>query len=267
MDRIGFIGAGQMASAIAQGISKSELPPVQFEISDPSDSACSHFESLVDPKCKVIRAESNQAVAECPILFLAVKPQYWVDAVDELKIPPTTIVVSIVAGVSVMQLELMLKTKKIVRTMPNTPCLIGKGACAIATSDDISPSERDRIESLFSCSGISVFVDENLIDSVTGVSGSGPAYVFTFIEALIDGGVLMGLSRQTSRQLAVQTVLGATEMLVDSGEHPAVLKDRVTSPGGTTIEALKIMEETGFRDSVMSAVQAATEKARELGEN
>ena len=257
-----------MAKALAIGIAKSKTNNVEFTFSDPSDPASEAFEALISPHSPVQRASDNQSLVDASeIVFLAVKPQYLDSALDGLSFKDNSpLVVSIVAGVQMFQLERITGTKRLIRVMPNTPCLIGQGACAMSAGESASESDAKLVEEFLGLVGTVVTVNENLMDSVTGLSGSGPAYVFTFIEALIDGAVLTGMPRDTARQLAIQTVIGAALMLDQTGEHPVTLRDRVTSPGGTTIAGLKAMEENAFRDSVMSAVEAATERSMELGQ-
>jgi len=268
LKKIGFIGAGQMAKALAAGIAKSKGRDVVFSIADPSDEACQSFEDLISDNSEVDRVKNNQAVADdCEVVFLAVKPQFLVEAIGEIKFPADApLIVSIVAGVQICVLKRLTDVDRIIRVMPNTPCLIGQGACAIAPAANVGESEVEWLKGILESIGTVVDVEERLMDSVTGLSGSGPAFVFNFIESLIDGAVLTGMARSTAQELAIQTVIGAAMMVKETGEHTAVLRDRVTSPGGTTIAGLKALEETGFRDSVMSAVQAATERSMELGE-
>ena len=173
--------------------------------------------------------------------------------------------VSIVAGVSIDVIAEATGVPQIARVMPNTPCLIMEGASAVSFSNPVSPEQQKQVLDLLGAVGTVVSVPENLMNSVTGLSGSGPAYVFTFIESLIDAGVLTGLPRDIARKLAIQTVIGAAQLVEQSGEHPAVLRDRVTSPGGTTIAALKQLEVNDFRGTVIQAVEAATGRAKELG--
>ena len=268
LKKIGFVGAGQMAKALALGIAKSKTSAVQFTFSDPSDAASDSFEELISPHSPVQRATDNQSLVDASeIVFLAVKPQFLETALEGLNFGGSSpLVVSIVAGVQIFQLERLTGTDRLIRVMPNTPCLIGQGASAMAPSESASKSDAKIVEEFLGLVGAVVTVEENLMDSVTGLSGSGPAYVFTFIEALIDGAVMTGMARDTARQLAVQTVIGAALLVDQTGEHPATLRDRVTSPGGTTIAALKALEENAFRDAVMSAVQAATERSMDLGD-
>ena len=266
MKKIGFIGAGQMAKSLAFGIANSNGDDLQLFISDPNDAACESFASLIGDRSSVSRVNNNAKLVESSeLVFLAVKPQYLETALADVKFENNPLVVSIVAGVRMFQLERLTGISRIIRVMPNTPCQIGKGVSAIAAGPDVKSSETKLIKGILATVGAVVELEESLMDSVTGLSGSGPAYVFTFIEALIDGAVLTGMPRATARHLAIETVIGAASMLQQSEEHPAVLRDRVTSPGGTTIEGLKALEENSFRDAVMSAVQAATERSRELG--
>ncbi|MFT5299616.1 MAG: pyrroline-5-carboxylate reductase [Mariniblastus sp.] len=264
---IGFIGAGQMAKSLAAGISSTNPAKFEFQISDPSTAACDSFSELVGQHSTVVRAANNQAVLDTSeLVFLAVKPQYVDAALDDLKISNNPLIVSIVAGFQLFSLQRLTGTNRVIRVMPNTPCLIGLGASAVSTGDEVSVEDVELVKSFLASVGTVVEVEERLMDSVTGLSGSGPAYVLTFIESLIDGAVLTGMPRTIARELAIQTVLGTATMLQDSGEHPAVLRDRVTSPGGTTIEGLKSLEENSFRDAVMSAVHAASVRSSELGE-
>ena len=266
LKKIGFIGAGQMAKSLAFGIANSEGEDLQLLISDPNDAACESFENLIGDRASVSRVDNNETLVESSeLVFLAVKPQYLDDAMADVSFENEPLIVSIVAGVKIFQLERLTGINRIIRVMPNTPCLIGEGASAIAAGPDVNSSDTELIKGFLSSVGSVVELEEELMDSVTGLSGSGPAYVFTFIEALIDGSVLTGMPRATARHLAIQTVIGAASMLQRTNEHPAVLRDRVTSPGGTTIEGLKALEESSFRDAVMSAVLAATERSKELG--
>ena len=271
--KIGFIGAGQMAQALAAGIAKSQdlgSTGPEFWISDPSPDATRAFLSATENVATTTVVDTNsEVVLNVPIVFLAVKPHFLAKALEHLKTAveqrPDVVLISIVAGATIFELRRLTGADRIVRTMPNTPCLIGCGAIGYSASPEVGASELATAVSLLACVGRVFQVDEANLDAVTGLSGSGPAYVFTFIEALTDGGVLNGLSRAKASELALQTVLGSAQLLRQTGEHPAALRDRVTSPGGTTIAALKALEETGFRDAVMSAVSAATERSIELG--
>ncbi len=270
MKTIGFIGAGQMAQALAAGINHA-YSDLAFEITDPSDDAKKQFCTKVTASVQE-RASAGEIFRHCDVVFLAIKPQYFHDAVDPSQVkqsvanrqtPP--LVVSIVAGIDIGTIAAATGLEHIARVMPNTPCLIMEGASAVAVSAAVSRQQQQQVLDLMGSVGTVVSVSEDLIDSVTGLSGSGPAYVFTFIESLIDAGVLTGLPRDIARKLAIQTVIGSAQLVAQSEEHPAVLRDRVTSPGGTTIAALKQLEVNDFRGTVIQAVEAATGRAKELG--
>ena len=262
---VGFVGAGQMARALARGLVEAGLlEGGQITAFDPLPAATDEFASLV-PGARV--AKSNAAVAAAAeVIILAVKPQHMAAAMDELK-PGAAgkLFVSIAAGVSLARLAAGLGTKRVVRVMPNTPCLVGKGAAGFALGGGASDDDGALVGKLLGAVGIAFQLKEELLDAVTGLSGSGPAYVFTIIEALSDGGVRMGLPRDVAAALAAHTVFGSAAMLVASSEHPAVLKDRVASPGGTTIAGLQALEDRGLRGALIAAVEAATKRSRELG--
>lgn len=264
--KIGFIGAGQMSTALAGGISKNCDRDLEFVIYSPRVESITKLGEACCPDASISAAETAQVVIDqCDVVFLGVKPQVLETALEGISFESKPLVISVVAGADLYRLQRLVGNQRIVRAMPNTPCLIEMGASAYAVDEDVSEQDTQLVEEFFGAVGTIVKVrDESLIDSVVGVSGSGPAYVFTFIEAMIDGGVLVGLKRPVARELAIQTVLGAAKLLKESDKHPAVLRDQVTSPGGTTIAGLKALEETGLRDGVMSAVQAGTERAREL---
>jgi pyrroline-5-carboxylate reductase len=201
------------------------------------------------------------------VLIFAVKPQQLPSLLSEVHTLLNTdhLVVSIAAGFRLLQMEQLLGDRgRLVRVMPNTPCLVGAGASAYAPGARATRADADFVNDMLSTVGIAVEVPEAQLDAVTGLSGSGPAYVFQMIEALSDGGVRVGLSRDTATRLAAQTVLGAARMILETGEHPAALKDAVTSPGGTTIAGLHAMEQAGVRAGLINAVEAATKRSREL---
>jgi pyrroline-5-carboxylate reductase len=270
MTTIGFIGAGQMAQALVSGICSADSS-IKFEIADPSTASKDAFQQKVSSPVQV-RTDNAELFAACDIVFLSIKPQYFDDAVNfndvqtaVAKAPRSPLVVSIMAGVTLKKIAEVTGLERIVRVMPNTPSLIMEGAAGLAPSPEVTDQELKTVAKLMSSVGCVTTVSEQLLDAVTGLSGSGPAYVFTFIEALIDGGVLNGLSRAVARELAIQTVIGSAKLVQQTGEHPAVLRDRVTSPGGTTIEALKVLEMNDFRGSIIQAVESATRRSRELG--
>ena len=263
--RIGFIGAGQMAAALAQGFLRAELVAADSLLaSDPSEAARQRFAELTGSRT----ADDNLAVVRhADVLFLAVKPQQMARVAAQLKgqITSEQFVISIAAGVRMAVLAQGLGPDvRLVRVMPNTPCLVGRGACGYSLGELATPADGRIVQQLLEAVGIAVEVDEKLLDAVTGLSGSGPAFVYVIIESLSDAGVRMGLPRQIATALAAQTVLGSAQMVIGTGEHPGVLKDRVASPGGTTIAGLQALEDRGLRAAVMAAVEAATRRSLEL---
>ena len=209
--------------------------------------------------------ELSEAAA-ASILILAVKPFVFPKLLEDLKaqLNEQQLVVSIAAGVTIAQMEEVLGQRKIVRVMPNTPALVGEGMTSISNNPHVTVEEAAEIQKLFESMGKAAQVPESMIDAVIGVSGSSPAYTYLFIEALADGAVAEGMTRQMAYEFAAQAVLGAAKMVLETKEHPGVLKDNVSSPGGTTIQAVKTLEENGFRAAVMKAVHAAAEKNRQM---
>ena len=213
---------------------------------------------------------SNLEVARfAELLVLATKPQVFDRMLTEIAsgTGPDTLVVSIAAGIPIAAIESQLAPgTRVIRTMPNTPALVGAGATAIAPGTHVSDEDLATVEALFSSIGITEVLEESLLDAVTGLSGSGPAFIFVIIDALSDAGVKVGLHRTTAQRLAAQTVLGAAKMLIETGEHPGKLKDMVASPGGTTIAGLHTLEAGGLRKTLMDAVENATLRSKQLGE-
>lgn len=267
-ETVGFIGAGQMARALASGFVAAGLVPERNIIAaDPLPNACQEFADRV-PGCRLV--PTNQAVvAAAATVILAVKPQSIGTVLQELRSADKSgrLFVSIVAGVPLSALCAGLQTDRVVRVMPNTPCLVQAGASAYALGPGTLPADGERVAKLLEAVGIAFPVNESLLDAVTGLSGSGPAYVYTVIEALSDGGVRVGLPRATATALAAQTVLGAARMVLATNEHPAALRDRVTSPAGTTIAGLQVLERHGLRSALIDAVEAATHRSQELGQS
>ncbi len=263
--KLGFIGSGKMASALVQGVTQSgALAPGDIIVSDVIAGMAQRLATVAG----VAFAETNaDLVAMSDALVLCVKPHDALDALRALRAEAAEkLVVSIVAGLTIATLqEAAGPGVRIVRVMPNTPALVHKGAAAYARGATATAADAALTEKIFGAVGEVVCVKEHLLDVVTGLSGSGPAYIFLVIEALADGGVLMGLPRELAQKLAAQTVAGAAEMVLQTGRHPAVLKDEVASPGGTTIAGLEALEAAGVRSAFFSAVRAATEKAREIG--
>lgn len=264
---VGFLGAGQMATALAKGwLAAGLLDTAKSMASDPYPATREKFEKATGLQTN---ANNGTVVTMCDVLIVAVKPQVMPDLLAELKsaMTPEKLVISIAAGVTLEALSAGLGgVGKFVRVMPNTPCLVGASASGIAVRTH-QPNNPDTgvAMKLFRAVGVAELVPEHQLDAVTGLSGSGPAYVYVLIEALADGGVRMGLPRETALKLAAQTVLGAAKMVLETGTHPATLKDAVASPGGTTIAGLHELERGGLRGVLMDAVQAATERATELG--
>lgn len=262
--KIAFIGGGNMAEAIIRGLLREDVGAsiCVAEISPKRrDALTAQF-----PNVRVV-ADPLEAAELGEVVILAVKPQQADTVLDliERAITPEKLVISIMAGIPSAKIETNLVPGcRVVRAMPNTGALIGAGACAVSPGRKASAGDLDLARQIFAMTGIAVTVEEKLMDAVTGLSGSGPAYVFTFIEALADAGVKSGLPREVAAQLAAQTVLGAARMVVETGEHPALLKEKVTSPGGTTIAGLHALENRSFRGVVMDAVEAACSRSKEL---
>jgi pyrroline-5-carboxylate reductase len=264
---IGMIGAGQMASALAAGFLRAGLVEKdRLLAADPAADARRRFAELTGAQV----LEDNRAVlAEADVIILAVKPQQMAAVAEQLRgqVAPKQLVVSIAAGVRLHQLAEWLGSEtRLVRVMPNTPSLVGQGASGYSLGAQATEADAALVQQLLEAVGLACRVPEPLLDAVTGLSGSGPAFIYTVIEALSDAGVRHGLPRTVAAPLAAQTVRGAAEMVLRTGEHPAVLRERVTSPGGTTIAGLEALEQTGLRGSLLAAVEAATERSRELGE-
>ncbi len=264
---IGFLGAGKMGTALAGGFIRAGLvKPSQIIASDPVDAARAAFSREVGAKITA----SNAAVAKfANVLLLAVKPDQIAGVLADIRGEFTEkhLLISIAAGAPLAKLEGGLETgARVIRVMPNTPALVGLSATAYALGRAALPADGRLVLKLFSALGIVFPLKEYLLDAVTGLSGSGPAYVYLMIEGLSDGGVAAGLPRDIATKLAAQTMLGAAKMVLETGLHPGALKDMVTSPGGTTIEGLHELEKGKVRAALISAVRAATEKSKKLGQ-
>jgi pyrroline-5-carboxylate reductase len=263
---IGFIGAGQMAKALAAGFVAARLVAGrQIVACDPLAAAGESFAAKV-PGSSIL-ADNTEVARQADVMFLAVKPQNMAAVMSGLPTDASRgkLLVSIAAGVTLAKLEAGLATGRVIRVMPNTPALIGQGASAYALGSAATAGDGQLVGQLLSAVGHAHQVEEKLLDAVTGLSGSGPAFVYLVIEALTDGGVRMGLPRDIAAALAAQTVRGAGAMVVETGQHPAVLRDQVTSPGGTTIAGLAALEDRGLRAALIAAVEAATHRSQELG--
>lgn len=265
---IGFLGAGKMATALAKGFICAKLvTPKQIIGSDPVAAATAAFATEAGAKTTASNAE---VVKFANVLILAVKPDQVSGVLADIRDHFTEkhLLISIAAGVPIAKLEAGLGgNARVIRVMPNTPALVGASASAYALGKSARPQDAELAQKLLSSIGIVFQLKEYLLDAVTGLSGSGPAYVYLFIEGLSDGGVAAGLPRDVATKLAAQTVLGSAKMVLDTGLHPGALKDMVTSPGGTTIEGLHELEKGRIRAAAISAVRAATEKSKKLGQS
>jgi pyrroline-5-carboxylate reductase len=265
MSRIAFLGAGAMGEALMRGlISAGVYQSAEIVAYDPD---AERLETVAEALQIKQAASAENATTGAEVLLVAVKPQMVDAALAPLRdsFSPAQTVISIAAGVPIKQLEAnFAQAVPVVRVMPNTPALVGHAATAIALGAHAKEEQRLLAHRIFGAVGIAVDAEEKLLDAVTGLSGSGPAYVYVFIEALSDAGVKMGLPRAVSTRLAAQTVLGAAQMVLQTGAHPGELKDKVTSPGGTTIAALHALENNAFRGAIYDAVEAATLRSREL---
>jgi len=264
--KIAFLGGGNMAEALIKGMLAAGVAQAgRILVSDVSNERLEHLHKTYGI---IIDRSNKDAAAQADIILLCVKPQI-IDVVLA-KIEPVAdkekLVISIAAGVTIGRIEKMLANKpRVVRAMPNTPALVLSGAAAIAAGSAASAEDMMTAQQIFGAVGRAVVVEEKLMDAVTGLSGSGPAYVFMIIEALTDAGVKAGIPRPLALELSAQTVYGAAKMVLETGEHPVRLRDMVTSPGGTTIEGLHMLEKGNLRATLMNAVEAATLRSKELG--
>ena len=264
--KLGFIGCGNMAQAMITGILTQEVVnPNDLIVSNP------HKEKVATLKQQfgIMTTTDNKEVArESDILVLSVKPQVYPTVIKEIREEVSTeqIIVTIAAGVSMATTERQFgKETKIVRVMPNTPALVGEGMSGLCCNEYVTEEEFDQVHHIFESFGKAEKITENLMDAVVGVSGSGPAYVYMFIEAMADAGVTQGLPRKQAYTFAAQTLLGSAKMVLETGKHPGELKDAVCSPAGTTIEAVNVLEKKGMRSAVIEAVTAAAKKNHALG--
>ncbi|MCR3923228.1 MAG: pyrroline-5-carboxylate reductase [Firmicutes bacterium] len=262
--RVGFIGVGAMGGALLKGLLDSGVTPENIVIAD--DNA-DKLQQVADTY-QISHGDVRGVAETADVIFLAVKPQDMAGLLAQMSpiMQSGQVVVSVAAGVTIDQIEQsFVETIGVIRVMPNTPCLIGEGVMAMSAGQHVPDEVMHTVESWLQKLGLVHRVPEKLLDAVTGVSGSGPAYVYLMIEALADGGVMSGLPRAMAQLLAVQTLVGAAKMVEVSGQHPAILREMVTSPGGTTAAALFEFEQGGFRGLVQKAVQAATERSKEMG--
>lgn len=262
--KIAFIGGGHMAEAIIGGLLAGNVcRPESLWATDPVPSRCDRLKSLFGIR---VGSDNREAVVWGDVVVLAVKPQIMGLVLQELGAElHRVLLISIAAGMTIRTIASHAPSAtRVIRVMPNMPALVREGMTALAWSSPLSEHDQETARTVFQAVGRVISIEERLMDAVTGLSGSGPAYVFQAIEALADGGVKMGLPRHTAEVLAAQTVLGAAKMVLESGEHPAKLKDRVASPGGTTIAGLHRLEEGRFRATLIGAVEAATKRSQEL---
>ena len=261
--RIGFIGAGNMASAIIKGIISSKL--VKKEDILASDKFLPTLEKVKTNFGIGVTTSNKEIVENCDIIFLAVKPHLYSDVIKEISpfVKETTVVVTIAPGKTLKNLEETFEKEiKIIRTMPNTPVMVCEGMTAVCPNKKVTEEELEYVCRLLNSIGKAEVVTEYMMDAVVGVSGSSPAYVYMFIEALADGAVMEGMPRDLAYKFAAQAVLGSAKMVLETGMHPGALKDMVCSPGGTTIEAVSVLEKNGMRSSVIEAIRACVAKAK-----
>ncbi|TMA27477.1 MAG: pyrroline-5-carboxylate reductase [Deltaproteobacteria bacterium] len=264
--KLGFIGAGNMGEALLKGLlSTRAAKPEQVFVSARRAERVQELQ-----KTYGIKGGSNAEVArQSEVIVLAVKPQILDQVLRDIAsdISREKLIISVAAGVPIAAIERRLHPPmRVIRAMPNTPATVGAAATALARGEHATDADLMTAQTIFDSVGLTVVLEEAQLDAVTGLSGSGPAYLFLIIEALADAGVKVGLSRRASLQLAAQTVLGSAKLLIESGQHPGMLKDGVTSPGGTAIAGLHTLEAGGLRNVLMNAVEAATRRSRELGE-
>lgn len=257
-----LIGGGKMGRALLQGMLSAKVVSASALTVVEKDATSRQWWQTERPDIKV--AESHEAVVhQAALVILAVKPKDLAGLVGSLTGLPACLI-SVAAGVTLDQLTQWSGSQRVIRVMPNTPALVGCGVSAFACAPGVRESDRHAVDAMLSAVGIAAEVDEAALDAVTGLSGSGPAYIFQIIEALADGGVAAGLPRALAQQFAAQTVRGAAQMVLETGQHPAELKDAVASPAGTTIAGLSVLEQNGVRGALIAAVQAATHRCREL---
>ncbi len=263
--KIGFIGGGNMAEAFIKGLLNGGFPADDIHFFEPNESRRQMVEQRYGITCE---ANNLELVTTSDIVVMATKPQILDKVMSEIVtvFNGDKLLVSILAGITTTTLETGLGGQpRVVRAMPNTPALAGMGAAALCPGRHVTQEDRRVAQHLFETVGTALWVEEGQMDAVTGLSGSGPAFVYMFIEALTSAGVQEGLRLDISHSLAVQTVVGAAHLVKETGEHPALLREKVCSPAGTTISAIRVLEERGLRAMMMEAVGAATRRSRELG--
>ena len=263
MTALGIVGGGQMAEALISGLlAKKAYPTSEILVSDPNPARRDYLKA----RFGIAVTENNRKVGQCSVLLLAVKPQVFSQIIKDIgTVAHDRLLLSILAGVSLQQLETAFPGNPVVRVMPNAPALIAQGISALSFGKQVAPDQQQTAQNIFSTVGTVVEVPEFLMDAVTGLSGSGPGYVALLAEALMDGGVLVGLPRPLARTLVLETLKGSVALLQEQDLHPGELKDRVTSPGGTTIAGIAALEKAGVRSALIQAVEAATQRSKALG--
>ncbi len=265
--KIAILGSGNMGEALVKGLLRSGKASAEALLC--ADPRPERREEIQKRYGVHVTADNRAAAAQADVIVIAVKPQIIDVLLDEIApaVDAKKLVISIAAGVPIAALARKLGAGvRIIRTMPNTPALVGAGATALARGPHATEGDLEQALSLFEAVGVAVVVEEHLLDAVTGLSGSGPAFVFMAIEALADGGVKVGLARPIAMALAAQAVMGSAKLVLETGDHPGRLKDQVTSPGGTSIAGVHALEQHGFRAALIAAVEAATKRSKELGE-
>ena len=275
--KVGFIGVGNMGGALLKSVVRYNKETLKNNSEDQKLFSVSAFDinsqllKKLAGEMDIIEETSAINLAKnCDIIVLAIKPQYCDNVLNEIKpaITDKKVIVSIIVGLSTRYFKSVVGSHaRVVRTMPNTPALVGEGMTLISWNDSVNEDEREAIIQLFSCSGRVEELEENLMNEVTALTGSSPAYVFILIEAMADAAVKSGIQRKLAYRLAAQAVLGSAKMVLDTGKHPAELKDMVCSPAGTTIEAVATLEQEGFRNAIIKAMDECTRKAREIDRN
>jgi len=264
--KIGFIGAGNMAEALMKGIIAKGLYKADEIIA--SEIYEARRKQISETLGVRTVADGKEVVKSAKFIVIAVKPQQIGDVFNELKglFTKEHVIMSIAAGVTISAIKSYVPDTKLIRVMPNQPCMVLASASAFSCSSDVKDADKVLVKDVLDAVGISMEVKEDLLDAVTGLSGSGPAYAYMVIDGLADGGVLMGLPRDVSIKLAAQTLLGAAKTILETGEHPDKMKDIVCSPGGTTIEAVRVLEDYNIRAAMIGAVEASARKSKELGQ-
>ena len=266
MYKIGFVGAGAMAEAIVTGLLSKQL--CQAEEIIMSNRSKAKLQHLAEEKGIIAAAENQEVLTSAEVVVVAIKPQQYQEIKTQLKeqLNGTQAIVSIMAGVTLADLQECFGELPIFRAMPNTPAKIGCGMTGLADNGLATKEQRKFVADIFAAVGQVLEIPESNMDALGALSGSGPAYCYELLEAMADGGVMLGLPRNAAYQLAAQTMLGAAQMLLQTGEHPGVLKDQVTSPGGTTIRGLKVMEKAGVRGVIMETIEQTYLQTKKLGE-